>query len=96
MYYVGVCVCVWKYVVLYCIVREFCAMLGYGGAVRAVVYLCIFIGACIFVYVCLYVVELWVRVCVISQSSHIGISYSLLQLISILGGYFITSVDFYM
>ena len=59
----------------------------------AVVYLCIFIAACIvvYMYVCLYVVELCVRVCVSSQGSHIGISCSLVQLISTLGGYYYLS-----
>ena len=57
-------------------------------SVCAVAYLCI-LAACmvVYMYVCLYVAELCVRVCVSSQCSHIGISCSLVQLISTLGGY---------
>lgn len=87
------CRIVLNYVLRGCVCVEMCSVMLYCAGVVCYV---LFIAACIvvYMYVCLYVVELCVRVCVSSQGSHIGISCSLVQLISTLGGYLLPQLIF--
>ena len=77
------CVYVMNYVLRGCVCVEMCSVMLICAGVIVV-----------YMYVCLYVVELCVRVCVSSQGSHIGISCSLVQLISTLGGYLLPQLIF--